>query len=70
MRIKPWVYVTFGTLAWLVPVAAAPIVSLETRGAISEQALEALGLQIMALLTYPVGVFGILAALPAFFWGS
>jgi hypothetical protein len=71
MRVKRWVYLTLGTLTWLAPLAAAAgaeIVFPEL-GTEPEEALAALGAQAVALLTYPAGVAGTLAALPALFFG-
>ena len=69
MRMKRWAYVALGTLAWFVPqaVAGAHLPALGT--VIPEDVLTALGMQTVALLTYPAGVVGTLAALPAVFFG-
>jgi hypothetical protein len=71
MRIKRWVYLTLGTVAWLAPLAAAAvqIVFPEFRGVIPEDFLAALSMQALALLTYPAGMAGLLAALPALYFG-
>ena len=71
MRTKRWVYVTLCTLAWLVPqaVAAAQIAFPGFGTVIPEQGLMALAMEAVALLTYPAGIVGILAALPAILFG-
>jgi hypothetical protein len=71
MSIKRWVYITLGTLAWLMPLAAGAvqIAFPEFRGVIPEGVLAALSIQALALLTYPAGMAGLLVALPAIFFG-
>jgi hypothetical protein len=71
MRIKRWVYLSIGTLAWLAPLTAgaAEIEFPEFRGVIPEGVAAALSLQIVALLTYPAGVAGIFAAFPLLYFG-
>jgi hypothetical protein len=71
MRMKRWAYVALGTLAWFVPQAVAGAqITLPALGTfIPEDVLTALGMQTVALLTYPAGVVGTLAALPAVFFG-
>jgi hypothetical protein len=71
MSIKRWVYITLGTLAWLIPLAAGAvqIVFPEFKGVIPEDALAALSMQALALLTYPAGMAGLVVALPAIYFG-
>jgi hypothetical protein len=62
--MKRWVYVTLCTLAWLVPQAVATV-----QFPVPEAALWFLGIQVLALLTYPAGAVGILTAMTAVFFG-
>ena len=68
MRIKPWVYITLGTVAWLLPLAASGV-QAELGAARSGALLAFLTIQIVALLTYPAGVAGLLVAFPLFYFG-
>jgi hypothetical protein len=71
MRMRRWVYLTLGTLAWFVPqaVAGVQIASPGLGTVIPEKVLIALAAQTVALLTYPAGVVGMLAAMPVLFFG-
>jgi hypothetical protein len=62
--MKRWVYVTLCTLAWLVPLAIAAV-----QAPVPEPILVFFGMQVVALLTYPAGVVGILIAMSAIFFG-
>lgn len=71
MKTKRWIYVTLCALAWLAPPAIAALqAAVPGFGtAIPEEVLVAIGMQAVALLTYPAGVVGMLAALTAIFFG-
>src|SRR5262249_29255132 len=68
MRIKPCVYITLGTVAWLLPLAAYDV-QPELGAARSGPLLAFLTIQVVALLTYPAGVAGLLVAFPLFYFG-
>jgi hypothetical protein len=62
--MKRWVYVTLCTSVWLVPQAVAAV-----QFPVPEAVLWLLGIQVLALLTYPAGAIGILTAMTAVFFG-
>jgi hypothetical protein len=71
VKIKRWVYVTLGTLAWFAPLAVVSVQAAlpASRTMASENLLVALSVQAVALLTYPAGAVGMLATLPAIYLG-